>query len=155
MGFVIPAAMQEGYQKIGITDLTISDAQVERNIAAACPPKTYSSVFVKTLTHNYETAKDPSIVRQSRVIELKPTNFEYTWNLFCLVFREAKIICISSAALGALGSPDQRDREELLAAFKRNYVFQIYVATDGSGKIDVEYDQDKKSLVVSTSCNIL
>jgi hypothetical protein len=147
MGLPIPQNMRADFLALGITDINVSDRDVEDRIVRFCSPK-YSSILVQTLDHQFKDL-DATLFRRFREIELKPTIAQALGNGICLVFREARTVRISRAALAALGSHNPEDKEELEALYQRNYVLRIYVALDGTTDIDVEYTQGRVSEAAS------
>lgn len=129
----LPGGMMEANQldlvrALCITDEKVADEVVADSIIKAVPDGSYSSISVRRMNYHFpgEDAAKPS-----RKITVNPTNWQWFVNVIKVIFAKHSSVNENRAVKAILGSKNDDDAKQLIAAFKKNYSFEIMVSLDG------------------------
>jgi hypothetical protein len=130
------------FTKLGICDSAVDDADLRNRIQSVCPTGTYTSIYVRTMNHQFLFLPE-SPQERSRLIQFEPTNSGALWNALCIIFKSTVIepIDLSRTVLGLLGSTHSKDRQNAHSAYWQNFTIKLYVSMRDGLSFDIEESQ--------------
>ena len=151
-----PTQLEMYCHQLDICNSAIEDTIVSDRIKGACPPGTYSWIFVRTADHYFGTTLGTE-PEPSRLIQFKPTGKEALWNILRIIFQTTDIetININRVVLGLLGSTDERDNHCAHSAYWQNYTIKVYVSMGNPFSVDMQSEQGAVTQRVTGICTLL